>query len=75
MCGALLQTEIVFVCKMEKYILDGEIHTKDDCNFQLYLFSHLFVHSVDTLPLGGRLKSAPYLHQIPIYVEFCHSQS
>lgn len=50
MCGALLQTEIVFVCKMEKYILDGEIHTKDDCNFQLYLFSHLSVHSVDRHP-------------------------
>lgn len=69
-CGALLQTEILFVCfdLMEKYMQKMTVTSSSTC-------FPTSVHSADTLPLGWQLKSAPCLHQMPIYVEFCHSQS
>lgn len=50
---------------------------KDDHEFQLYLLSHMSVHMAPCREPATELivEICTLLPQMPIYVEFCHSQS
>lgn len=56
-------------------LLDWEIHMKDDCDSQLYLFSLMSEHIAPCRhpAIWMMIEVCTLLGQMPIYIKFCHN--